>query len=311
MKRILYQLLERSAYLEVTMRCFFESVKPVKNIALKIFNYDKHKNRNKPVIKGQWKSFTDCIRQIGIEKGDILLVHSSMQGMATMGVSAEKVIDFLISVVGDEGTLVFPVYPDYELMKKDRMIPYYDPELSKPWTGKLPRIFLSYPGVVRSLFPHNTLAAKGRHAQAMMKGNLKAKNSQGKYSAWDYCIRNHVKILYLGVEACTSCTVVHYAEDILDEKWPVRDWFGKETYQINCNGKIIEKDIFTRKEKWFQYYKMFSTGRWMRERGYLKEYDINGMYVGYMDRVPELSKKLIGMARNGKLLFKIPQKYWR
>ena len=309
MQKIFNFIFERSWILEVSLRRFFEVIKPIKNIALKIFDNNKHKNQSKPVVQGQWENFKKCINNLDIQSGEIVLVHSSIKGLATLGVSANQIIDYLLERVGNEGTLVFPAYPDYELMKNGRINPYYDYRVSKPWTGKLPRTFLEYPEVERSLFPHNTLAAKGPLAKEMMKGNLQSVYSQGKNSAWDFCVQNNMKILYLGVQACTSCTIVHYPEDILAEDWPVNNWFEEENYDIWVDGKIIQKKIMTRRKFWFKFYKMFNTGYWMRKKGFLEEYDIDGVYIGFMSNSKGLCDELIKRAKDGKLLFAIPKKY--
>lgn len=50
-------------------------------------------------------------RSLNIKKGDILLVHSGMDGLESLGVDSTDIITFLKEIVGDSGTLVFPVYP--------------------------------------------------------------------------------------------------------------------------------------------------------------------------------------------------------
>lgn len=308
---LIYKILEKNGNLEIVMRCAFERLAPIKGFALKIFNKDKNKNYRHEIKEGQWEKYKEQILKLGIVKGDILLVHSSIKGMGTLGVSAKEIIDFLLSIVGEKGTLVFPTYPDEKNMLQENGKYYYDPLKEIPWTGKLPRVFLSYPGVERSLFPHNTLAAKGKHAKIMMKDNLKANFSQGKYSSWDFCVKNNMKILYLGVKACTSCTIVHYPEDIMGESYPVKNWFKCDKYLIKTGDKVVEKDIYIRKRYWFRYYKMFNTGYWMKKNGYLQEYDIDGAYIGFMDNVKNMCEELCDMTKKRKLLFGIPKKYMK
>ncbi len=238
-----------------------------------------------------------------------------MIDLATMGVSEKTIIDFFIDLVGSTGTIVFPTFPFYSIMKKNGKqydgisYYYYDPKKTKPWTGLLPAIFLTYPNVKRSLFPHNTLAALGADADEMMKDTLKSVYSQDQYSPWQYLIDHNAKILYLGLKKHEGCTIVHYPEDFLGEQYPVKDFFVKEDYVIKTPDGEIVKEIRTRDEKWYKYYKMFYIGYWMKKNGYLKEMDFDGIHVGYSDNIKEMTDDLVLLAKKGKLLFNIPFKY--
>lgn len=304
-----YKILEKHGKLEVLMRCCFEKLDFIKKIALKTFNNDKNKNYQQEIKPGQWENYKKKLRELSIENGDIVLVHSSIKGLSTLGVSANEIIDFLLELVGEEGTLVFPTYPDENNMRQSDGTYFYNAKEEVPWTGKLTRTFLTYPGVIRSLFPHNTLAAKGKYANEMMKNDLEARFSQGKYSAWEFCINHDMKILYLGVKACTSCTIVHYPEDIMEEKYPVEGWFKKDLYRIKTEKGIVEKDIYIRRKEWFKYYKMFNTGYWLKKNDYLKEYDVDGAYIGIMDDVKNMCAELCTNAEMNELLFDVPKKF--
>jgi len=260
----------------------------------------------------QWEEFKKCIvEDCKIEAGDIVLVHSSIKGMGSMGVTSCEIIEFLLATIGENGTLIFPSYPDLQKMEIKDGSYVFDPETTPPWTGKLCREFLKLDGVVRSRFPHNTLAAKGKLASEMMKNNEDASQySQGKGSSWDFCIKQNVKILYLGVKAATSDTIVHYAEDILMDEWPVKDWHEEQSYLIKTDTgyrHIITKE---RRKKWFDYFCMFNTGHILKKKGYLREFDISGVYVGIMDHVLSMSNYYIENAQRGNIVsFKIPKKY--
>ena len=54
------------------------------------------------------KTIADGLRQIGIQKGDVLLVHSSLKSLGRVAGGADTVINALIDTIGPEGTLVMP-----------------------------------------------------------------------------------------------------------------------------------------------------------------------------------------------------------
>ena len=53
----------------------------------------------------------EWIDSLGIKKGDILIVHSSMEGLRKAAPDPKRIIDYLLQLVGEEGTLVIPTFP--------------------------------------------------------------------------------------------------------------------------------------------------------------------------------------------------------
>lgn len=311
--RLVYKLFEYSRLSEVLFRKFISKHRRVKKFANDIFNRDKVVDKGLTLKKGQWEIFKKSIVRYGIKNGDVVLIHSSMFGLYSLGVSVDEILDFFEELIGREGTLIFPTYPDLERMKCENGVYLYDPKKTVPWTGALPKRFLRREGVIRSKFPHNTLAAKGKYAEEMMKKNLDGKvYSQGTDSSWEFAINHNVKILYLGVEAATSCTIVHYTEDQLADEWPIDKWYQEHKYRIVLDDG--SSCLYTTKERdnnWFNYYCMYNTAYQLKKKGYLKEYDADGIYIGIMDNVKEMTDYLLNNARNNELLYRIPKKYFK
>ena len=84
---------------------------------------------------------------LGIEKGDILLVHSSLRSLG--GASAEEVVNGLLLALGEEGTLVFPTLSYMNCNPNKPNFDYYE---TKSNVGYLPEYFRTQvKGVVRSI----------------------------------------------------------------------------------------------------------------------------------------------------------------
>ena len=308
MGKLILVLLERCPWLEVAIRRFLWRFPAIKQF---IANRHSGKTRAKTIKTDSaiWENVKRRICGYSIEKGDILLVHSSMDGLAGTGVSAKEVIDFLLELVGEEGTLVFAAYPKCKPYQEDKETLYYDPKRTLSWTGMLPNVFCKYEGVVRSEFPYNTLAAKGKYAAEMMKDNLLDDTSQAKHSAWQFCVEHHAKILYLGVSAALSCTMMNYPEDALGEEWYVKDWYGTQKYAIRHGDEILLKTIKERHSDWYRFYAMFHSEYWMIRNHFLLRDEIEGVYVGFTENMHGLAQELLRLGRQGKSVYRIPKKY--
>lgn len=250
-----------------------------------------------------------CINELGINKGDILIVHSSMDVLAPSGASTKQYIDMLLETVGECGTLVIPTFPLYNQRNEDLDVDIYNPRKTLCWTGMLPNIFLRYPDVVRSKFPVNSLAAKGPHALEMMRHNLESDLAHGKNSSWEYCINHHAKILFLGVDPSHSSTIVHTLEDLLDSEWPIKNWYEYKKYLVidNNEEKLVTARI--RRQYWSRYVTSFYRSHISKKNGYLKETSIDGITIGYISDSKQYIDFLNDQLNKGRLFFKVPKKY--
>lgn len=57
------------------------------------------------------------LHELGLKAGDVVLVHTSMNGLGPIDGGADAVIDALVSVVGGSGTLLFPTRLDRRTMR--------------------------------------------------------------------------------------------------------------------------------------------------------------------------------------------------
>lgn len=310
MGKLILFVLERFPLLEVLVRCLLWKFPSIKQGISDAHTKDTS-SRKKTYNLEKWEEVKKTIIDYNIKRGDLLLVHSSMDGLSEIGISAKEIIDFLLDTVGEEGTLVFAAYPKCRQYDDQEDVLFYDPSRSISWTGMLPNVFCKYKGVVRSEFPYNTLAAKGPLAEEMMKDNLKGDTSQGKYSSWKYCVDHHAKILYLGVSAALSCTMMNYPEDALEENWYVKDWYYEQKYVIKKEGQLIEKTIKERHPEWYRFYAMFNSEYWMKKNGYLSSKEIDGVYIGVTEDMHELAERLLHEGMRKKSVYRIPKKYWK
>ncbi|MEW6718023.1 MAG: AAC(3) family N-acetyltransferase [Chloroflexota bacterium] len=150
------------------------------------------------------------LQELGLKRGDIVGVHSSLSSFGYVEGGAEAVIEALLEVVGEEGAVVMPTHSinllevertpeevEAGLMWKYKILPY-DPVETPCNTGTIPETFRKRKGAIRSPHPSLSLAAIGRDADRLCQG-------------WDRVLEANGYVLLLGV-GLDRCTAMHLAE---------------------------------------------------------------------------------------------------
>lgn len=308
MSRLLDWMMTQSGCFEVLMRRCYYRLAPLQKMGRRLNQPNSRPQVHNP---GLFDKLTAHVTSLGIENGDILIVHSSMDALEPTDATPETIITFLQSLVGDEGTLVFPAFPTINKRKVAGSTPMYDPARALSWTGVLPNVFCKQEGVLRSLFPYNSLAARGARAADMMAENLKGDLPHGSHSAWEYCMKHDAKILFLGTPSYHSNTMLHVAEELLDEEWPIRNWFEVQNYLVRIGDKIDEITIRTRRMFWSRFIAEQNTSKMLQRQNLLAETAIDGLIVGFVPSSSRLVSFLIERVKKGKIIYRIPKKYWK
>jgi len=254
-------------------------------------------------------NFFTYLKKIGIVKGDIVILHSSMDELSRVDISAIEIINYLLEILGPEGTLVIPTFPLYNDKNTVGDCYIYSSKKTTCWTGLLPNIFLRYPDVIRSEFPYNSLAAKGKHAQLMMENNLLDNKIYGENSAWVYCIRNSAKVLFLGTPAFHTNTISHIPEDLLGDKWPINNFFIRKSFVLQGDSSSINFEANIRADFWANNLKSYYRTYLLRKNKLLQEEKCSGIYVGYIENSYKVVDYLSNLALQNKTMYYVPRKY--
>ena len=315
MDRIAEKIFTKYPITEVWVRRIYAKVrelKPIKQFA-KRFVGNKIETDGKIDVTCTPEQLFCCVEKYGIQKGDILIVHSSMDTLCKANLSAKKTIDWLLALVGEEGTLVMPAFPHFtekeNIDGEDAEV--YDVKRTLAWTGMLPNLFLRYPGVIRSEWPCNPLAAKGSHAAEMMCDNLNAPVSQGRGTSWNYCAEHHAKVLFLGVKPFHSLSESHIAEDYMYEEWPIDNWYIEQKYVIKKGKERFPLTLKKRDPRWATYLTEYRNAEQLRNSGMLQEDDFCDIPIGFIADLKDFVDKFIVNIQNGELGYRIPKRYWK
>ncbi|WP_281864725.1 aminoglycoside N(3)-acetyltransferase [Planomicrobium okeanokoites] len=172
------------------------------------------------------------LKELGIQEGDQLMVHSSLKSMGWIAGGAQAAVEALMETVTGSGTIVMPsqstdnsdpVYwmepPIPENWHADlrESLPAYDPHLTGlRGMGKIAECFHRHPSAIRSPHPSHSFMAWGADAAEWMRDHP-LEDSFGEGSPLAKMMKAEVKILFIGV-GFDSCTALHYAEFAQDDR---------------------------------------------------------------------------------------------
>lgn len=203
----------------------------------------------------------DFLKTSGIKNKDLLVVHSAFSALKGCKMKPDGVLDELIELIGTEGTLAMPAMPKFknqvavdEYLTKDTsdVVYEYDVQKTKISTGLLPGFLNKREGAIRSRHPINTMVALGPLSETITNGNLDGDSplACGTNSSWKKCVDNDAFVIGLGTDLTHSLTMIHVAEDVLDEKWPVKEWYRDKKFIIKDGDFQEERTLRERVPKW-------------------------------------------------------------
>lgn len=167
------------------------------------------------------------LRALGLQTGDVVLVHTALSRIGWVIGGAATVIEALLETVGAGGTVMVPTQTgdnsDPSLWGNPPVpkswwphirehMPAYDPAKTPPrGMGRLPETFWRWPGVMRSRHPQLSFAASGHHAEALITAEPPLDNALGDESPLGMLYQLNGRVLLLGASH-SSNTSLHLSE---------------------------------------------------------------------------------------------------
>ena len=161
-------------------------------------------------------------REMGMEAGGLVMVHSSLSAFGHVEGGAETVIAALLAAIAPGGTLVLPTLCQRD---KERREETWDIANSPSDVGKITETFRTWPGAVRSDHFTHSVTAVGPLAEEITSGHASAgprpspwgPRAFGYGSPWDKLYDHNALYCFLGVTYSVH-TLRHYIQArILEE----------------------------------------------------------------------------------------------
>ena len=206
-----------------------------------------------------FEKLVEGFRDLGVEEGDTLLVHSSYKSFGAVDGGPQIVINALESVLGEDGTLVMPTF-NFDFNKGTP----WDVRSTPSKMGVLTELVRNNPRAKRVFHPFYSFAILGKHAE--MLGSLRYKSSYERNSVFGKLRDLDGKIMVIGLSYTNSMTFFHHIEQMegVDYRFlkqftgEVTDWDGTtkvDTFEmlvrdidkgviteVNPMGELMEKE---------------------------------------------------------------------
>ena len=192
-------------------------------------NFKKNRTRKKIMTQREkgmvWKS-NDLKRQlkaIGIDKGDTLLVHSSLSKMGFVENGPNTVIEALLETVGSQGHVLMPNSPNASFqLEYIQELNCFDVEKDKSRLGVITEVFRNHPEAKRSCHPTEPVSCIGPDQEYFVGHHFGEETPYTKNSPFFRVAESNGKILMIGVTLDNAGTNLHTLEDAIPNfKYPV------------------------------------------------------------------------------------------
>ena len=255
-----------------------------------------------PITKNDIKN---ALINVGIQKGDIIMVHSDIKSFGRLGTSdrdflLQTLVDSVKESIGSDGTIIMPTFT-YSFFKNEP----YDIKNSKSAVGVLTDYFRKQPDVSRTIHPTHSAAIWGRHKNKLL--NI-GKGTFDKDSIFGELHKMNCKFIFFGAPF-RICTFIHYIENMC--MVPYR-------YIKKFRGKIIidgteYKDEFSLYCKYvFIFNSMLGLEKHLIKKGLLKEVKVGDGIISMIEANPLfdegcklLDEDIYFLVKNEPFIFKL------
>jgi aminoglycoside 3-N-acetyltransferase len=185
------------------------------------------------------------LREVGLRPGDGVFLHSSLSSFGEIEGGSQAVIDALDDVLGPDGVIAMPAFPlvggTQEYLSTD---PVFDLAETPSRMGALTERFRTSPGVVRSLHPTHSVAARGPGSEELVAGHDEADTPFGAGTPFARMIERGMVQLWFGV-GLRIFTLYHSFECLRPGGFPIEVFAGERVDARVVDGEGRERTVST------------------------------------------------------------------
>jgi aminoglycoside 3-N-acetyltransferase len=179
----------------------------------------------------------ESLREVGLREGDGVFLHSSLSRFGEIEGGSGTVIEALDEVLGRSGLIAMPAFPlvggALEYLSTD---PVFDVRSTPSTMGALTERFRTSPGVVRSLHPTHSVAARGPGAEELVAGHADSATPFGEGTPFARMIEREMLQLWFGV-GLRIFTLYHAFECLRPGGFPIEVF-----YERRIDARVIDEE---------------------------------------------------------------------
>ena len=175
-----------------------------------------------------FEQLLEGFRELGVQEGDTLLVHSSYKSFGDVDGGPQTVIRALEAALGPDGTLIMPTF-NFDFNKG---VPW-DVRTTPSKMGVLTELVRQDPRAKRVFHPFYSFAILGKHAG--MLGSLRYKSAYERNSVFGKLRDLDGKIMVIGLSYTNSMTFFHHIEQMEGVDYRFLKQFTGEVTDENGN----------------------------------------------------------------------------
>lgn len=192
------------------------------------------------------EKIAEDLRHLGIQSGDPLLVHASLNAVGKFENRAEILIDTILEVLGPRGTLLMPTL-SYRTVTREN--PVFDQQSTPSCVGGLTEYFRCRAGTQRSLHPTHSVAGIGDRVEYFLLDHAKDYTPCGPNSPFSKLKETGGKLLFIGCGTQPN-TSMHAIEELVIPPYLFADPIH---YRLKTEeGEEIEKEYLPHDFKGFE-----------------------------------------------------------
>jgi aminoglycoside 3-N-acetyltransferase len=242
---------------------------------------------------------------LGIQNGDMLLIHSSISRVAKILFPTEprkiceEFIVYLREKVGSNGTLIFPTFNFGFCSGKP-----FSLKTTKSQTGALTIYAMSLPDAIRTNHPIYSFAVIGKHAKEFAE--IDNRSAYGEDSIFGELRRYNGKIMIIDLSYNQSMTFFHHVEEMEKVDYRYQKEFTGQYIDKNGNSSVRTYTMFVRDLDRGVETEVEPMGEIFERSGQVTRVDFdNGCFIKIMKARELYDFTVEHMRTNPQLLYKI------
>lgn len=191
--------------------------------------------------------FKKVFKKLGIVKNENILVNSDIQKILIyfkrnkIDFDPNNIIEAIIEIVGNDGTLMFPTY-NWDFCERK----IFDYNRTPSRSGSLSKVALKRSDFKRSKNPIYSFAIFGKNKDYLT--SLKHENSFDLNSPFGFLIDNKGKNLFIDLDYKESLTFVHVAEQAVGVSYRYLKNFSSYYKDSDGNKSLASYQMYVRNE---------------------------------------------------------------